>query len=396
MKNKQYIYREYADLLEGNSDPDLLRLVRDLDILSTTPHPPANLSTSVERALQGHVHELHAKRKRHMSHPWAQPRRHSPRLPVWRWLPRRFSVAMALILASVALVGAGYSVLSILDQAFWMQPSTRQVLLRDLGKAVELPQTTDGFTMTIKRVYADAYQIVIGYNITGPADRIFRGFSFPVGTISAVLTDEQGRQFEPMFGAGAGIEGDTGGYILTYDGASISPDAKELKLRLEVPALEAIEDVSASGPPTADKIECSEDNKNICFVTVYGPFTYNFTVPMAVSRVADLHQTVVAGNTVVTLERIVVAPTGTRVYLRGIGPNVKVELSVDGSTYELHSSRSAALGEVASQWEYVSEPLLDKQGEWTLVIKRDPQISEPSQPPIEDGPWIFRFVIPQN
>lgn len=395
MNNKGYIYREYADLLEGNTDPDLLRLVRDLHTLSTSPHPPANLSTSVERALQEHIHELHAKRKRPMPQGWTQRHRHSPGLPVWRWLPRRFSVAMALILALVALVGAGYSVLSILDQAFWMQPSTRQVLLQDLGKAVDLPQTADGFTMTIKRVYADAYQIVIGYNITGPADRIFRGFSFPVGTTGAVLTDEQGHQFEQMFGAGAGIEGDIGGYVLTYDGASISPDAQELKLRLEVPALQAIQDVSASGPPTADKVECSEDYKNICFVTVYGPFTYNFTVPTAASRVADLDQTVDAGGTAVTLERIVVAPTGTRVFLRGMGPNARVELSVSGTNYELHSSRSSsAVDAVESQWEYVSGSLLDKHGEWILVIKGDPQVTEPSQPPMEDGPWIFRFMVP--
>jgi hypothetical protein len=301
---------------------------------------------------------------------------------------------MALLVVLAVSIGAGYSVVSVLDQAFLIHPGTRQVLVRDLSKQVDLPQTVNGFTMTVKRVYADANQIVIGYNVTGPDDRTFLGFSFPVGTTGPLLTDEQGHQFKPMLGVGAGMEGAIGGYVLTYDGESISRDTKELNLRLEVPALLAIEEVSISGRPIADKVECSDDYENICFVTVNGPLIYNFTVPVAGGRIADLHQTIEAEGVAVTLERVVVAPSGTRVYLSGIGPNARVELSIDGSKYELYSPRSAAPGAIESQWEYLSDSLLDKEGEWTLIIQPERQAAEPSQPTVGKGPLIFIFAVP--
>ncbi len=70
-----------------------------------------------------------------------------------------------------------------------------------------------------------------------------------------------------------------------------------------------------------------------------GPFTFDFTVPVEPSRVSTPREVVEAGGKKLVLERVVVSPTATRIYLRGVGPNIEAELSVDGwsSTHPANS-----------------------------------------------------------
>ncbi len=126
---------------------------------------------------------------------------------------------------------------------------------------------------------------------------------------------------------------------------------------------------------------------------MYGPFTFDFTVPFDPGRVAEPRLTHEVKGASVTLERIVVTPTGARVILRGAGPNASAHLSVGGATYELRP-----LGAVRSPWDpaeafvYVTPAALhDQRGEWTLIVvtSRDrPDMAEPRDP------WTFRFTMP--
>jgi hypothetical protein len=159
--------------------------------------------------------------------------------------------------------------------------------------------------------------------------------------------------------------------------------------------------------------------ESIRCVIVDGPFSFSFTVPVEPGRVAELGQTVEASGVEVTLERVVVTPTGARVLLRGAGPSASVTLSVDGESYELYQSGAVPLNwEADSSWDYITEAqLLDERGEWTLTVKElvaryepngssstlgiwstpgssELELDQASKQERIQGPWTFKFTVP--
>lgn len=370
----------YADLLDGRNDPALARLIADLDRFHRPAPPPLPLRARVEHALGARIAE-----QRH--HPAAARRRHLP-----LWPPHRAGVTAAAVLAVFVLCAAAAPVaFPILEQAFNMRPDTQRIIAENRGTRVNLSQTVNGFTVTIERVYADAHQIIIGYTVSGPPGRAFNNFSLSdrQGRNLPTLTDTRGAELPQAlvsWGAGVDVREGKGGYVRVYDGAGVTGAPTEITLRWEVPVLDVYE-------RTAAPIAGASCDGQTCAYNVAGPFAFDFTVPFDPGRVAESHQTVEVGGTPVTLERVVVARTGTRVFLRGAGPNAGVTLSVDGATHTLRSP-----GAVRSPWDisetfdYVTPAALhDKRGEWVLVVTAGHRQSDTL---VQGGPWTFRFVVP--
>lgn len=364
MKDERELYVEYGDLLGSEADPDLLRLVADLHAASEATQPPAAVAAARERALRQHAEQPAAARR-------------PP--PTW-WLPRGMGALAAAVLAAILLTTAGYAVVSVLDRVFDLNAGTRRIATQNLGKEINLSRTVDGYTLTLGRVYADANQIVVSYTVRGPAGRPFTGFTYPLGRSLPTLTGEAGEKFELLVGANTGVLAEMSGELLVYNATNVEGKPETLALRLEIPALESTD---AGGRSEL----------------IGGPFVFDFTVPFEAGRIAEPHQVVESGETSVTLEKVVVTPTGARVRLRGIGPNAVVELSVDGANYKLNPPGATPLQwHTDEAWDYFTPAaLVDKQGEWLLVVRPGPPVPPDIQPPpplIQGGPWEFRFVVP--
>lgn len=294
---------------------------------------------------------------------------------------------VAIVVAAICtllLAGAAYSAITVLDQAFNMNPGTQRIVAGNLGRVLGLSRTVDGFTFTIGRVYADANQIVIGYTIGGPPNRTFNSllpFAPPDPHIPQLI-DAAGREFPSgAVSWGTGVQDGRVGGVLTYDAGGISGAPKELTLRFTVGGISAIERTGADPSALRD-------------VAVHQAFGFTFTVPFDGGRVAELRNAATVGGTTVTLERIAVSKTETRVFIRGAGPAADVRLMVDGSDYALDQD-----GAIPSRrtpgglWSYgTATSLVDTHGPWTLVV--EPGVGPPGSPTLTGGPWTFHFTVP--
>lgn len=363
-RDERTLREEYGDLLGPDADADLLRLVSDLDAVSSIARPPASVAAARERALREGVRQ-----------PVSRPQFHPS-----GWMPRRLATAVASLLAALVLAGGAYALASVLERAFDLIPGTQRILGEDLGRDLDLAQTANGHMLTIERGYADRNRVVLGYTLGGPDGREYSNLIVGAGTEAPSLTDDQGREFEQVLGAGTGIiEARTGGGLLVFDASRIAAETDELRLRLEVPAIEV-------NTPDGESTR------------IRGPWTFSFRVPVEPGRLVEPRRTRWSGGTPVTLERVVIAPSGTRVDLRGIGPSAAVQLKAGGASHDLAPPGAVPLRWARdSTWSYFTPAdLSDERGEWTLVVRPEPPQPGVPQPPtvIEGGPWEFEFVVP--
>ena len=379
MPDDQRLSSEYDDILDGHVDRDLLGLVGDLDRMSASITPPQGVTMATARALREAAHR--------------RPRRRSLGLSLPGLPAGRLGTALAGLLAVLLLSGVGYAAITGLDALYGEHTGTQPIVTERLGREVSISRRAHGFTVTVRRIYADPNRIVIGYTIAGPPGRAFNNiigwgdFDDTPGrevARSPILTDRNGREFA------GGIGGDQGGggtgsnpFLATYDSAGIGPDASEIGVRLRIGELTAYERIGEG---------------EFRDVSVDGPFVFDLTIPVERGRVAEPGRSVESGGKRVTLHRVVTARTGTRVSLSGAGPHADVRLHVGGTTYRLRPPDELVPSPEWSadqRFEYViGESLLGARGEWTLTVRPGPTPADPSATRLEGGPWVFRFAMP--
>lgn len=374
--------RSLDDLVEL-ADPTWDHLVHDLIRLERATPPPPHLRAEIARALADHAVRDPLPSRLH-------------RWPVGRSTPRRLVVVAASLLMAFVLAGATLAIRDVLERALNMEPTTRQIAALDLAQPVGLARTVDGFTVTVEQVYADPIQVVVGYTIRGPADRSFSNFHpFDLeGADRPTLLDADGNSLPhgPM-SWGAGVEEGTGGYVEVFDGADLPEGRQQVALRFEIPAISVIEQVKEA---TADlSLARGKCETNVCWRTVSGPFVFDMTVPVAVGRAVELRMTAKAGNSEAVLERVVTTKIGTRVDLRGIGPDAEVVLSAGDGSVVLDPPRVSPSDWNSEQiWSYTtSQSLLDEHGTWSVTVQPSESMNTQNQS-MEVGSLSFQFVVP--
>jgi hypothetical protein len=371
MEREQQLAERYPDLLDERSDPRLMQLVGDLDAVYGTGQPPAHLAPAIAQTF----HERAAA--------------HSPRppfpLPLWRrghgrgparWLPRRAAtVAAALVLAAVVLAGSAYALVPLLNSVFNMEPGTQQLIELNLAQRVHISRPLGGFMVTVERVYADSNRVVIGYTVATPP-----GHGYSVDLVDPVLTTQDGTALPGGSGMGSGNVGNMEGNVLFFDASGITGNPTSLSLHLVAQGLGGNE---FAGSPNVRPFQVS------------GRLAFDFTVTFHPGRIAEPHQSVTVGGQTVTLERVVVTVSQTRVYLRGIDPTWVIgTLSVNGWTSDpFRNPQGGPIGASATPDGLTvisyGDALYDKHGEWTLVVS----YANNNQAP-KGGPWTFHFVVP--
>lgn len=339
-----------------------------------------------------------------------QPRRGSSRrahrIPV-----TRLGWAGLLLGALLLFGGVAYALNPALGQVLRVFfPGWQHIEEAHLAQEINLSQTLDGVTVTLERVYADANQIVIGYTVKGLADQ-----NLHVSRMS--LTDEQGRAFSEM--AGAGVTGNSellgvqlppgeGAYVTAFDASVVEgkPKSQHLHLTMHLVKLVTVEAVT----PTVPLPEPSEPGVIVAPAQalreeiVGDPFTFDFSVPFIPGQTVEVQQTVEAAGVAMKLERVAITPSETRAVLCFEPPDdIEWTLLADldaGDGGALHGGVVGRLDDVSGQeCQRVSymESLTGKPGEWTLTVTElvGTDLSQiPSKQIRLAGPWVFRFRVP--
>jgi hypothetical protein len=460
MPEKSNRYK-YADLLDKNSGPEAERLMADLEKLFTAPEPPAYLAELQLSSLREGAEKLGLSRiepARPLQLPAGNGRFFSrPRFSLARALTLSL-VAAALVVATVIIVLAlnsdaspspanGNSIATpnkpptpaTGDKMDALIAECKKQALPDYdcllkmystppvwvtqGRDLNLSQTSNGFTLTIRHVYADANAIFIGYDLKGPS-----GVRYSLGDIS--LTDGQGQKLK---GGSTGL-GYGGAGTASFNPSGLDGDPKDQRIRdgslKEIKVHFGVSQISIrENPPTPTPdlkpTPPSDSNPQnaVAVASLAGPNTFtivpvalNFdlTMPFSGGRIIFPAYSDSASNRTVTLQKVVIAPSGTRMLLTntdstllgfratltaGSGP----ALFANGQTYPDQTELS------------FTENLMDKtSGEWVLTYSEEkqpgidcsynngakvcqvetPEDAKNNQRYTSGGPWTFRFTIP--
>lgn len=318
---------------------------------------------------------------------------------------RPLAVVIALA-ATLAVAGAAYAALSLVDEAMTVTPGLATVIDR-YGRPLNLSRGACGYTMTVTRAYADANRVVVGYTLGGPPARHYVALKadWPL------MTDARGVALRHVdMGMSRSMQEGTGGHFAAFDAsaiASMTSEARPLRLHLTLPSVTMVERIDGGKPAVApcetytDQGMTIDDGRGgtirVRDVTVDKPLSCDLTVPVdpALRAVAP-RRTVSAAGGAVTLERVVVTRSEARLYLRAdrphlIQPDALVTLTVGGRAVQGNPVYGMTSGEGLAVFT-VARPLYESAGEWTLTVRTNPY----AQPKETGGPWVFRVAVPSE
>ena len=380
--NTSHAADAYPDLLENDARGSLTKVVVDLASIYQSAGAPPSLRKSIDSAV------LYAARRRTSTAP---PSVVSGR----RFRLGAGALAAAALILAVGIVG--YAVAPVIDRLLTSQSGVSALPMDDIG----LAQTTSGITVKVDRAYADANRVIVAYTVQVP-----QGFANSTSGIDgkASLTDASGRTLPFIDATGlAGSSLHVNAGLLTFDAESLPGGTATDTFFLSFPQV-STNPVMGGAPLVA------------------GAFSFKFDLAVAPGREITVPKTVVTKGVPVTLERVVITPSETRLYLvfpagSGIKPadwNANAHLSGrawDSRQVQLPIDRTILMTTGAyfinSRGEHVttfSGDFRGHHGEWTVTVdslwgvdssaaSAGAQGSVPKQVR-EAGPWTFKFLMP--
>ncbi len=380
--NTSHAANAYPDLLENDADGSLTKVVIGLASIYQSAGAPPSLRKSIESAV------LDAPRRRASTAPPSVVRGRRVRLGAG-------ALAAAALILAVGIVG--YAVAPVIDRLLTSQSGVSALPMHDIG----LAQTTSGITVKVDRAYADANRVIVAYTVQVP-----QGFANSTSGVDgkASLTDASGHTLPFIDATGlAGSSPHVNAGLLTFDAESLPGGTATDTFLLSFPQV-STNPIMGGAPLVA------------------GAFSFKFDLAVARGREITLAKTVVTHGVPVTLERVVITPSETRLYLvfpasSGIKPadwNANAHLSGSGwdsRQVQLPIDRTVLMTTGAyfinSHSEHVttfSGDFRGRKGEWTVTVdslwgvdttaaSAGTHGSEPKQAR-EAGPWTFKFVLP--
>lgn len=292
------------------------------------------------------------------------------------------AIACLFLLACIAIVYAADPIVSQLVEDMTGFGKAQQA---QLVKETNVSQTWDGITVTVQQVYADANQVVIGYRVTS-ADG--RRYDFR----DAKLTDRLGNNLPPMMGMGLSgpfnardrtLPRGEGAEVVSFDASRIQGAPSQLNLHLTL--------TLRSMPPTLGSGEV-------------GPFIFDLSAPFDPGRSVEVQKTITKAWIDVTLERVVITPSGTRAHICYEQPTQDRSWTLIANL-DIGDGRAQPAGLVGRPtWTgekcdrvYFQGARADQSGTWTLTVTELVGLVPPSQPGEQirwSGPWVFQFSVP--
>ena len=377
--------------------------------------------------------------------------RHLGRSRRARLMPRgRLGWVVLTLAGFLVLSGTAYATGPVVNRFFGMYPGTQYVGDAGLAQDVSLSQTIGGLTVTVDHTYADSNQILVGLSLSevsgevplvriawlGLADdekTVFHWerteyptvtFDDGKGTVDSVTfhgPDTEGSSPPPPLDPQPATEStwwasqawmhSEPSRQLVFDASPIRGAPDELRLRL-VMHFQLAKTYFPSGeeflrfdPPPTPEFGAKG--------YLVGPFDFEFAVPLIEGSVVAVNQTVEAAGVPVTLERVAVTPSETRLYLHFDPPDAgaswvpSVVLEMPNGKLASNAPTPPPPGQtgfstvVADEETWVlvlTEYLGDQHGIWTLKVTEIGDgmsffTGEPD-PTRLVGPWVFEFEVP--
>lgn len=286
----------------------------------------------------------------------------------------RLSWVAAAVLGMLAVSVVAYAAARLLQEPSF-DPGLRGASEAELVTELNLTQTMGDVTVTLAYAYADVNRISFAYRMSGEA---------PIGTSYEFsgerLTDSAGHEFQSMFGGGGGGGGGGGEAPIvheftmeqfgSYDVSMLDDLPDDLDLRLEVDVDQVVGATLGEGG-TPQPVESGPAR------TPIGPFVFEFTIPLIRGQEIAPEQSASDGETMLTLERLVIAPSMTRALMCFDPPLAQayapaLSLTIDGETVVLESAtRLEGAPEDSAEGCYgvqVLQSFYGLSGEWRLSV----------------------------
>ena len=254
---------------------------------------------------------------------------------------------------------------------------------RDLGwyaicsnheeQVVNIKKTIGNNVFTIQTVYADMNRVLLTYTDTSPVT----GSHLP-NTASFTLSAQHGITLAQIGDAGNFNEktGFSDG-VASFDIAQVPANTEALNLHMQVTLYSGMSHHQLGG------------------------FSGGFSATLHAGRVTTWNQTVTVNGIAITLQRVVVSPSQTRLYV--LSPRLRLTGDPQHSPYTLAVGNwnnyvrgfddeglitQGNGGSIIGARLIVNASLFDQYGEWTFKITSGAVIGG-------SGTWVFHFVVPK-
>jgi hypothetical protein len=273
-----------------------------------------------------------------------------------------------------------------------------------LAKNVELRQENNGFKLTVRKVYADAHSVVIGYELMSTT-------AIQVSLAEIDLLDENGN---PFGRAGSNMMGLGSASLASFNGSSITGNPSSIKARFQVKNITVMPGPPTTtnpAPPSSSNLppDSSGTTQRLQTTEIPVNFEIELEIPYFGGQNVELNQKVKAGDRELILERAIVARSGTQLYLSGVMPGrfvMEGELNTGGQVvragWGVPQPNTDILGwsrdltpYLGQNWTLTVSELSEEKQECRQGINQPPcnPLSGPPKRWTSGGPWKFTFKL---
>jgi hypothetical protein len=258
-----------------------------------------------------------------------------------------------------------------------------------LSKDVNLSQDSNGFTLRVRKVYADVSSVIVGYEIKGPPGL---PFSSGIPQLTDVATGKPFGIYSTI-----PIMGRESAQFWGVDGSTIKGNPQSVKVRFQMKNIK-IRAISSTiiktplpnetiSPPVtrnlALPIPTQDPNSGVQVVT---DFDLEFDVPFFGGKIVELNQKATADNRELILERLTVAPSGTRAKVVSMEPfSEKTANSLGRLDMIIGDQRYASQNGGPEGNDWMNDFTGKTNQDWTLTVTEMQNINVPCVPG-EAGP----------
>ena len=366
------LYREKA--ITAEEVEPMLKLRHDL--MRAAPQPREGLQNQLAQRLQAE---------------WEQQQRSTRGMK----LHKRFTVRLAIAVVAVLTIGVGavLAVNAILQQFIRYDAGLNAVFTAGSGIELNQSQTVGNYTVNLEWANADNHRLTLGFTVSGFACTA----DYVVCDISVKVFDQNGREI-PMIDGRADDSQPARTYLYNFDLSSLTPNEAVSAFQFQVTPY----GMTNEGPdPNQPGLIQGHT------VPLGEPIALNFSVPMSGEvRVYNTPQNAADENITITLRRVTVSPSQTRVAICFVPPTSErswttiPHLTADGTEVVGGGATDFVSGVGESSSEICNEHLynaamFDYTGNWQLEITELVGFgsSGADQQRIA-GSWVFRFQVP--
>jgi hypothetical protein len=375
MKKKQSDRAHATNLPDERSD----RLVRNLTELYSVKLPSELSWTEIEQ--KHRAYRLLSKREGTMQQPTTSEKNvFLAKSKQWS-TSRRWTIAAAAILVAI-LFTAGTIVTPQLRNLFNQDSQAHRVL----NQFIELQQTqiVDGVTVQLEAAYADSNLVIIGYSITTAEQNISASFT---------AVTPQGQVLSEFNGAGSenwsflGSKETNASYFIAFNTSDMLSPPQELTLHL----------TGEVGRWNISQIKLGKKPQ------ILGKLSFEVSMPLHQGKILTPHQRVTVDGQATTLERVVLTPTLTSIFISGF-PEENTDqslayevpvgtLDIQNKSYRFLSSGPDEAQGNGTTWVLLyPNDLSQLRGTWKLTVVGG--LASSFEPGGSGGTiWTFQFAV---